>query len=93
MIRFFKLIFLVLLALIVAVFAANNNQAVSLDLYPVPVQFEISLFVVVFACMLFGVLIAGTLTSLRLMYWKRVAKNSQKNLAKLEKQNQQITKI
>jgi uncharacterized integral membrane protein len=85
MIRFFKLIFLILLALIVAIFAANNNQAVSLDLYPVPVQFEISLFIIVFACMMFGVLIAGTLTSLRLMYWKRVAKNSQKTIAKLEK--------
>jgi len=92
MIRFFKFIVLVIISLIVAVFAANNNQAVTLDLYPIPTTVQISLFVVVFACLVFGALLAGTITSLRLIYWKRVGKHAQKNIRKLESENSQLRK-
>jgi uncharacterized integral membrane protein len=92
MIRFFKIIILIIIALIVAFFAGNNNQAVKLDLYPIPATFEVSLFVVVFACLVFGALLSGTLTSLRLMYWKRVGKNAQKNISKLESENSKLRK-
>ncbi len=90
MLRFIKLIILILAVLIVAVFAGHNDQAVSVNLFPFEIQFEISLFVVVFTCIVFGVLVSGLFTSLRLIYWKRVARNAQKNLAKLEKQKQQL---
>ena len=92
MIRFFKIIILIIIAVIVAVFAGNNNQAVRLDLYPLPTTIEISLFVVVFACIVFGALLAGTITSLRLIYWKRVGRNAQKNIQKLETENKQLRK-
>lgn len=80
MLKIIKLLLFALAAIIVAVFAANNNQAVSLNLHPLPIQFEVSLFVIVFAAILFGVLLAGTITSLRLLYWRRVAKNALKKL-------------
>lgn len=88
MIRFFKFLVLAALTVIVAVFAANNNQAVAIDLYPMPMKFEISLFVIVFAAIIIGVILSGTITSIKLLYWRRVAKSAQKQLQKLEKNQQ-----
>ena len=92
MFRFLKIIVLIIISLIVAVFAANNNQAVTLDLYPIPTTVQISVFVVVFACIVFGALLAGTITSLRLIYWKRVGRNAQKTIKKLEAENVHLRK-
>lgn len=92
MFRFLKIIILIIVSLIVAVFASNNNQAVTLDLYPIPTSVQISVFVVVFSCIVFGALMAGTITSLRLIYWKRVGKNSQKTIKKLEAENAHLRK-
>jgi uncharacterized integral membrane protein len=87
MIRFFKFVILVLLTLIVAVFAANNNQAVAIDLYPMPMKFEVSLFVIVFSAIIIGVVLSGTITSIKLLYWRRVARSAQEQLKKLEKEH------
>lgn len=92
MFRFLKLIIFILLIIVVGVFSAYNNQSVAIDLFPLPIQFEISLFIVVFVCIVFGVLISGVVTSLRLIYWKRVAKNAQKSLAKIEAENKKNQK-
>lgn len=92
MFSFFKVFFLVIAAVIVAVFAANNNQSVEIDLYPLPLQYELSVFIIVFVCMFFGAILSGSLTSIRLLYWRRVGKNAQKHLKKLEDENKQLRK-
>lgn len=79
-----KLILGIILAIFIAVFAGNNDQAVELNLYPLPYQFSASLFLISFICIIFGVILGGTALSIKTFYWKRVAGSAKQRADKLE---------
>ena len=83
--KLLKFILLLIAAILVSVFAANNDQAVTINLYPLSYEFSASFFFIIFIAVLFGVLIGGTALSFKVYYWKRVAGSAKHRAEKLEK--------
>ncbi|PIR33118.1 MAG: hypothetical protein COV36_03170 [Alphaproteobacteria bacterium CG11_big_fil_rev_8_21_14_0_20_44_7] len=84
--KFLRLLVLLLITIMIGIFAVNNSQLVDIDLQPLPFKFAASFFFVIFVILLCGVILGGTGTSFRALYWKRIAKSREKKIAKLETQ-------
>lgn len=82
--RFIKLAIVIILGILISIFAANNNQQVELNLYPLPFEVETPFFLIVFFFVFVGVILGGFTLSIKSAYWKRVAKSNKKRVAKLE---------
>lgn len=82
--RFIKITFFFIASILVAVFAVNNKQLVTVSLYPLPIEFSAAIFIIFFAAFVAGALLVGGLQSFRVFYWKRVAKSAQRKLENFE---------
>lgn len=90
---YIKFIIFILIAILISVFAANNDQSVSISLYPLPYEFSASFFLIIFICLLIGVLVGGTALSFKAYYWKRAHGSAKVRAEKLEaKLNQSESK-
>lgn len=61
MIQAIKIIFSVLVALVLTVFAVKNSQIVGIDLWPLPLQFKLTLSLVLMGTFFVGALAGGFL--------------------------------
>jgi uncharacterized integral membrane protein len=69
MFKAIKIIFSVLIALMVTVFAVKNSHVVAIDLWPLPLQFKLTLSLV-----LIGTFAVGTLSGGLLVWISQISK-------------------
>lgn len=68
--RAIKILFWFVLIIIAAVFGANNDHYVKVDLFPLPVLFYTKAFVIPLASCIFGIILGGIYASAKAIYWK-----------------------
>jgi len=77
-------IFLLPVIGIVAAFAVANRAPISIDLDPLPLVFDLPLYVALMAAVLTGLVIGGVSTWLAGGHWRREARHLRKNKKTLE---------
>ena len=77
MIKAFKIIFSVLIALVLTVFAVKNSHIVAINLWPFPLQFNLTLSLVLIGTFTVGAVSGGLLVWIS-QVTKRLFKNSDK---------------
>ena len=75
MLKAFKVIFSVLVALILMVFAVKNSHVIDINLWPFPVQFKLTLSLVLIGTFTLGALSGGLLVWIS-QVTKRLFKNN-----------------
>jgi uncharacterized integral membrane protein len=79
-------VFVLVLAAILAVFAASNRESVSLAFWPLPFLFELPLYVLVFGALVVG-FVLGELTGwLAGRRWRREVRRCGRRIAALERE-------
>ncbi len=79
MIKAFKIIFSVLIALILTVFAVKNSHVVAINLWPLPLQFKLTLSLV-----LIGTFTVGAVAGGLLVWISQITKRLFKDKAKVD---------
>jgi len=82
--RAIKVLFWFLLIILAAVFGANNDHYVKVDLFPFPFIFYAKAFLIPLAACIFGIILGGIYASTKAIYWKA----KYKRLVKKNEQHQ-----
>jgi uncharacterized integral membrane protein len=77
-------IFVLIVALVLALFAVSNRAMVALGLWPVPLLVEIPLYVAVLAALALGFLIGELAAWIAGRRWRREARRHARRIASLE---------
>jgi len=77
-------IFVLIVALVLALFAVSNRATVALGLWPAPFLVEIPLYVAVLAALALGFLIGGFAAWIAGRRWRREARRHARRIASLE---------
>jgi uncharacterized integral membrane protein len=75
-----------LLALILVVFAINNRQPIALGLWPLPLELNTKLYLVVLLTLLVGFLIGELVAWLNGRRWRREARRNARRVEELERE-------
>jgi uncharacterized integral membrane protein len=95
--NFFRIVVLVPLALVIVAFAIANRQVVSftldpLGLMPAALNFQMPLFALAFALVIFGVIVGGAATWFRQSHWRRAARELDAEVRRLRSDNDRLRK-
>ena len=85
-----KFLFLVVIALIIGVFGAHNSEMVPISFYPFNLEIQIAAFALFFTAVLLGVIIAGLISGLKALHWRKLVRLKTREIAKLEKEIAQL---
>jgi len=85
-----KFFFLLIIALIIAVFGAHNSELVPISLYPFNIEISVAAFVLFFGFLLLGAILAGLVTGIKLLHWRKLVKAKSREIARLEKENTEL---
>ena len=77
-------IFVLLVALVLALFAVSNRESVALGLWPVPFLVEIPLYVAMLAALAVGFVIGEFAAWIAGSRWRREARRRRRHIASLE---------
>ena len=77
-------LFVLIVALVLAMFAVSNRESVALGLWPVPFLIEIPLYVAVLAALAIGFLIGEFAAWIAGSRWRREARRHARRIASLE---------
>jgi uncharacterized integral membrane protein len=77
-------IFVLLVALMLALFAVSNRESVALGLWPVPFLIEIPLYVAMLAALAVGFVIGEFAAWIAGRRWRREARRRRRHIASLE---------
>ena len=77
-------IFVLLVALVLALFAVSNRESVALGLWPVPFLVEIPLYVAMLAALAVGFVIGEFAAWIAGRRWRREARQRRRQIASLE---------
>jgi putative membrane protein len=77
-------IFVLIVALVLALFAVSNREAVSLGFWPVPFLVEVPLYVALLAALAIGFLIGELAAWIAGRRWRREARRHARRIAALE---------
>ena len=87
----------VLAALAAALFAVSNRGAVTLDLWPLPLTFDVPVYLLVFGALLTGFLIGGMISFLSGFKWRnragtlaREAEQAQRKATRMEARTREL---
>ena len=73
-----------LISACILTFAANNVEAVTLSLFPLPYEVEVPVFLLALICFACGVIIGGMLLSVQAWKWRNQARRVRKRVEALE---------
>lgn len=82
--KFISNLILIPIAIVVALFAVANRQAVTLGLWPLPFDVTVPLFITVLAALLVGFLAGGTVAWVSAGRWRRRAHAGERRTSALE---------
>jgi uncharacterized integral membrane protein len=77
-------IFVLLVALVLALFAVSNRESVALGLWPVPFLVEVPLYVAMLAALAVGFVIGEFAAWIAGRRWRREARQRRRHIASLE---------
>jgi uncharacterized integral membrane protein len=75
-----------LVALLLIIFAVENRQAVTLSLWPFPLELSTGLYIVVLLTLLVGFLLGELVAWMNGRRWRREARRSANRVAELERE-------
>lgn len=84
--RFIKSVVYFLLGAWLIAFALSNREHVVITLFPLPIQIETPLFVVLFVLLFISLLVGGFVAGMRTLSWKRKLKKERQRAALLERE-------
>lgn len=80
MLNIIKWLFLLIISLAIVTFAVANNSIITISLFPLPLEIDIALYLLLFACLIIGILLGGFATYLHTRKWLIETKQQQKEL-------------
>jgi uncharacterized integral membrane protein len=85
-VRHFARLVFIPLAIVVVVFAVANRDRVAINLWPLPFDILVPLYVAVLGALGVGVLVGGAVVWFGVLKWRRRARAGERRNAKLERE-------
>jgi len=85
-----KFLFLLLIALVIGVFGAHNSGMVPVSFYPLNLEIQVAAFILFFAAILLGVLLASLIASIKSLRWRKLVRTKNREIERLEKENAEL---
>ena len=84
--RTFRWVLIGLVALALVIFAVDNRQAVTVSLWPLPIEASMGLYLVVLLTLLAGFLVGELAAWMNGHHWRREARQRAKRIEELERE-------
>ena len=85
-----KFLLLLIIAIIIGVFGAHNSTLAPISFYPFNIEISVAIFILFFGAMLLGVIIAGLVTGLKAMHWRKLVRLKTREIERLKKENAEL---